>query len=171
MVLEFCFCWMFWMLYTSLLWYLFDLHMLMMLDILNCFVMWFRCCGSWVWACPLELIQFYARNMFFVTLLWVKRSDTSCCFFFILNLVFIFVCCQFAIFIVLHIMGSQWWEYVHYIELYIELGFYFCLLRIYNFFSVAYYGKPVERICSLFLLHNVGILIIGFHASFFLQLN
>ena len=114
-VLELCFCWMFWMLYTSLLWYLFDLHMLMMLDILNCFVMWFRCRGSWVWACPLELIQFYARNMFFVTLLWVKRSGTSRCFIFILNLVFIF-----------------------------------CLLPICNFYSVAYYGKPVVRICSLY---------------------
>ena len=69
----------------------------------------------------------YSKTIF-VAPLGIKRSDTSHCFVFVswcqclwfwvvhwlLELVFILLCCQFTIFIVLHTMGSQQWEYVGY---------------------------------------------------------
>ena len=69
--------------YIPLLWYLFDLYM--KLDILYCFlcgldVLWLMSRGYWLWACLLQQIRLYTKNILCSTI-WSQEIWHWChCF-------------------------------------------------------------------------------------------
>ena len=102
--------------------YLFYLYSHMRLDILYCFIMWFRCHGSWLWVCPLQLRP-YAPKYFW----WCRLESRDLILATVLSLYHGFNASTFSSSCV------------------VSYCLCFCLMSISNFYCGSYHVKPVMK--------------------------
>ena len=106
--------------------YLFYLYSHMRLDILYCFIMWFRCNGSWLWVCPLQL-RSYVQKYF-----WWRHLESR-------DLILAIVLCLY------HGVSASSFSS----SCVVSCCLCFCLNSISNFYCGSYYVKPAMKKCWL----------------------